>query len=356
MTIETLIGHYNELLKADRVAVSLYLRADRLQLQATLPPSPNSQKAHPHQQRIALKLSATPENLDIADRKARILGRAISEGSFDWNDWRSPSAPKSKSCGEWIEAYKQDFFDRRASTPASRSTWEDHFKFLKKLPPHKALTQKLLKETLLEIPPDTRSRQKASQILAKLAALAGISIDLTVYSGGYGLTSLVSRDLPSDEEILNWRNQIQSPEWQFVYGLLAAYGIRPHELLYLDFQDSPALRILGGKSKPRTTYPCPPLWAEEWGLNTAFLPSISGKDNTAIGQRVTHAFARIGIPFRPYDLRHCWAIRSISYFEPVIAAKMMGHTLITHNQRYHHWLDAAHLKAAFDRSKGQPRP
>lgn len=357
--IKDLIKHYNELLKADGCAARIYLRANgRLQLQATLPPSPNSEKLHPHQQRIALKLSATPDNLEIADRKARILSRAIAEGTFDWDDWRSPSAPKSKSCGEWIAIYKVDFFDRKAATPQSLSTWEDHYKFLKKLPVDKTLTQQLLKETLLAIPPDTRSRQKASRVLNKLAQLAGVQVDLSHYAGNYGLKDLDPRCLPNDAEITVWRDNISSPEWQLAYSLIAAYGIRPHELIYLEFANTPALTILDGKTGQRIAYPCPPQWAEDWELNgnLSLLPSLSGKDNSAIGQRISHAFSRMGIPFRPYDLRHCWAIRAIDYFEPAIAAKMLGHSLQTHNQRYHRWLNAGHLKEAFNKSRGLYEP
>jgi integrase len=356
MAIEDLTRHYNDLLRADGCAARIYLRGMRLQLQATLPPLPESQKQYPHQQRITLKLAAIPENLEIADRKARILSRAIAEGTFDWSDWRSAPKPKSRTCAEWIETYRSDFFDRRAATPQSLSTWEDHYKYLKKLPESQTLTQKLIKETLLAIAPDTRSRQKAARVLGRLSEVAGISIDLSSYAGNYGLKDLDPRSLPSDEEILEWRDKIPAPEWQLVYELIAAYGIRPHEIAYLQLE-APRLTVLDGKTGPRTVYPCPSWWAEVWDLNSlALLPALSGKDNNAIGQRVTHAFKRIGIPFRPYDLRHSWAVRSVPFYEPVIAAKMLGHSLSTHNLRYHRWLNEKHLKAAFDQSRGSKRP
>jgi integrase len=253
---------------------------------------------------------------------------------------------------EWVEIYKKDFFDQRADTPESRSTWSDHFKILKKLPEDKGLTPQVLKDVLLSTSPDSRNRQKATRILSKLAELAEIPVALSSYSGNYGLKSLDPRHLPSDEEILEWREKISSPEWQLVYSLLAAYGLRPHELAYLLLDTPPALNILDGKTGPRIAYPCPSTWVNDWALNSlALLPPLAGKDNSAIGNKVTKAFGRLEIPFKPYDLRHCWAIRSIQYFEPVIAAAIMGHSLQTHNQRYHRWLNAEHLKTAFERSK-----
>jgi integrase len=352
MTIRDLIKHYNELLKADGCAARIYLDGARLQLQATLPPALGSQKDFPHQQRIALRLAATAENLEIADRKARILGKAIAAETFDWADWVArPFSPVSKKCAEWIALYEEDFFDKRSRTPQTLTTFADHLKTLKKLPQDKILTAKMLKETLLSIPADTRSRQKAARVLKAIGELAGLPIDFSSYSGSYGLKSLEPREIPCDQLVEAWREQIDDPAWQAAYELLAAYGLRPHELAHLDLDKLPELTVTGGKSKARIVYPCPARWFGEWailGFSESLLPRISGKDNSSIGNRVTHAFKRLKIPFKPYDLRHAWAIRAIGIYDPPIAAAMMGHSLTTHNQRYHRWLNSATLRAAYE--------
>jgi integrase len=348
MVLSDMIRHYNELLKADGCAARIYLDGNRLQLQATLPPAPLSSKSAPYQQRIALKLAATLENVEIADRKARILDRAIATGTFEWSDWvQRPYAIALKTCKEWIEIYQADFFNKRARTPSALTTWADHQKSLKKLPPNEFLTAKILKGTLLEIPADTRTRQKTARIFAILADLAGIQVNLTQYSGNYGLNSLEERSIPSDDLIEKWRDNISDPAWQSAYELLACYGLRPHELAYLNFENLPELAITGGKSRPRITYPCPNQWFDSWGVSS-LLPRISGRNNSDIGNRVTHAFKRLSIPFNPYDLRHAWAIRSIQFYEPPIAAAMMGHSLATHNQRYHRWIEARIFRAAYE--------
>ncbi|HAA32739.1 MAG TPA: integrase, partial [Cyanobacteria bacterium UBA8553] len=54
--------------------------------------------------------------------------------------------------------------------------------------------------------------------------------------------------------------------------------------------------------------------------------------------------------FRPYDLRHCWAIRSIHYgLDIPLAAQQMGHSATIHSQTYHAWLSYQHHQQAFER-------
>ncbi|BAY52786.1 integrase family protein [Thermostichus vulcanus NIES-2134] len=54
---------------------------------------------------------------------------------------------------------------------------------------------------------------------------------------------------------------------------------------------------------------------------------------------VKQQFRRYGLPFRPDDLRHAWAGRTIHYGLPdTVAARMMGHGVAIHTQSYHRWL------------------
>ena len=51
--------------------------------------------------------------------------------------------------------------------------------------------------------------------------------------------------------------------------------------------------------------------------------------------------------FQLYDLRHAWAIRSISKLPSTsIAAKCMGHDIAVHHRTYHRWIDQADIAAA----------
>ncbi len=78
-------------------------------------------------------------------------------------------------------------------------------------------------------------------------------------------------------------------------------------------------------------------------LRSPQLPRINTDLSTTtlqrIGQRVNQQFRRYGIPFRPYDLRHAWAVRTIHYGLPdTVAARMMGHSVAIHTRTYHRWL------------------
>ena len=47
-----------------------------------------------------------------------------------------------------------------------------------------------------------------------------------------------------------------------------------------------------------------------------------------------------------YDLRHAWAIRSISKLPSTsMAAKCMGHDIAVHHRTYHRWIDQADIAA-----------
>jgi integrase len=54
------------------------------------------------------------------------------------------------------------------------------------------------------------------------------------------------------------------------------------------------------------------------------------------------AFRRAGAEFRPYDLRHAWAVRAIHnpQISPSLAAKSMGHSLAVHSNQYQRYFDA----------------
>jgi hypothetical protein len=57
----------------------------------------------------------------------------------------------------------------------------------------------------------------------------------------------------------------------------------------------------------------------------------------------------------PYDLRPCWAIRSIHYgLEIFLAAHQMEHSAIIHSQTYHAWLAFQDHQQAFERMLAKP--
>lgn len=141
---------------------------------------------------------------------------------------------------------------------------------------------------------------------------------------------------------------------------MACYGLRNHELFYIDLEklkESPVLSIIdhdngdSAKTGERRVWACYPEWWDKWHLwDVKLLPQVTGKTNAALGNHVTNAFVRYGF-YKPYNLRHAWAVRTIEFDIPVeLAAQQMGHSLKVHSETYHHWISDDVHQRAFDRA------
>jgi hypothetical protein len=83
------------------------------------------------------------------------------------------------------------------------------------------------------------------------------------------------RDLPSDALILEVIDALPS-DWQWVAGICATYGARPHEaLLMAEVQGNGLVVIRGGKTGARQGLPLPKEWFARWELQTKRLPRIN---------------------------------------------------------------------------------
>lgn len=341
------LASVNARLCRDKCRAKIVIRNDRLYLQATLPPSPGSQKKYPHQQQIALKLPATTQRyFSIAEARARKLSWELYESRFDWSNWREPpKKSRIKMVDEWIKEFEKDFW--RKHPESSEVLWKkDYWSILKHL--EGELNERSLMKVVERYKPDTKSRKRACMVLGTLARFAKMDVDLSPYAGRYGIKRQPPRNIPSDDLIISTRNAIEDDSWRWLYGMVAAYGLRPHEAMLCEFADFPKLEINKGKTGARIAYPIPKEWAIEWELNRVCRPDVSGKTNSALGGRITQAFRRMKIPFRAYDLRHAWAIRSIGRVPDAIAAQWQGHSLAEHNRTYHHWITAPVHRQAFE--------
>ncbi|ANV84605.1 hypothetical protein AWQ21_09545 [Picosynechococcus sp. PCC 7003] len=329
----------NRDLDALRIGVSVEIRGKRVYLRATLPPKPGMGRTAPHRQRIALGVYANEEGLQRAKAEAIKLGGLIACGEFDWAAYGKNDI---QICSEWIAAFEQDYFAKRADTPQARTTYRSSYQqIFNKLPQRRKLTRTAILDVVKGLKPDSRQRLRACLALGKLAEFAGIAVDLDGYRGRYCHKFLTPRTLPSDKAIANGFRKIPNPSWRWAYGLMAAYGLRPHEVFFADLSDPPLLYLREGKTGPRHVSPLYPEWVELWGLLEGTAPPWSGsKDYSALGARVTRQFSRYSVAFTPYVLRHCYARRSKQFgIKPIDAAKLMGHSLDVHFKTYHHWYE-----------------
>ena len=171
---------------------------------------------------------------------------------------------------------------------------------------------------------------------------------------GYGLNKASFRKLPSDELIETLWEGIPNKSWKFVFGLMATYGLRNHEVFFCDLSSlsksgDKIIRVLPTtKTGEHQVWPFHPKWVEmfelnELGDNPKLLPNVNRDLRIttlqSIGKKITDQFKRYSLKIKPYDLRHAWAVRTIFYDLPdTVAARMMGHSVSLHTQTYHHWI------------------
>jgi integrase len=342
MEISGRVSQANGRLKAANTGVTIEIKGNRFVLRATLPPKPDSKYQRPYQQRIFLSHHANPAGLKLAEQEARKVGALLDCKEFDWQPYVKNDVQQPLMVADWVVKFERDYFTRRERTPESETTWRyDYQKVFCKLPPGEPLTAELLKAAIESTKPDSRTRKRFVDVLTRLAQFAEIENDFYKLRGKYSPKQVQPRDLPSDEVITEQRDRIPNPLWRRAYGLIATYGIRPHEVFKSSFERFPVLTVLEGtKTGHRLVYPYYPEWSGEWDL-VGELPKVSGKNNTEIGNRVTHAFSRYEMPFVPYDLRHCWAVRTIRFGLPdTLAARQMGHSVAVHTEIYHAWITA----------------
>lgn len=338
MDFQARLAQANTRLKTAKVGVTIEVSGKRLCLRGTFPPKAST-KQYPHQQRLYLGIHANPAGLKLAEQEAKRVGLLLDAEEFDWELYGQGQT--CQTVGDWVARFEEDYFTRRQRTPKTETTWrDDYLKALGKLPPDAVLTVALLRETIEATKPDTRTRKRFCDVLGRLAKFAGLEADFRPLRGHYSITTTEVREVPSDKLIAEWFERIPNPAWQWAYGMMAAYGLRNHELFYLDTSQMPVLLVLdGSKTDFHRVWPLYPEWVKQWGLVATNLPPCNGPNNSALGSRVTHAFKRYEVPFNPYDLRHAWAVRSLEFGMPVeLAAQQMGHSVEVHCRTYHRWI------------------
>ena len=377
--IDAEVQRHNDLLAASGVSLRLERRGQRLGLRGPLP-CRRGGGSFPVQ-RISLGLAATETGLAQARRELRRLQQQLQQQRFSWGDWAKATAkPQPKPVvtapsEAVLQQFQARFFSdpRRRRNPAgSRSTWlAAYLPYLRRLLTTGAdrpqgLDAELFLEVLDSYPAGSRSRQQGGTALAALAGELGIALpaDWAERAGGYGLHQAQFRHLPSDREVAELVERIPNPAWRLVYGLMATYGLRNHEVFFTDLSalasgGDRVLRVLPtSKTGEHQVWPFQPEWVEHFELpklaeSISALPAVRTdlRHTTLqqVGRRVAEQFRRYGLPITPYDLRHAWAVRTIHIGLPdTVAARMMGHSVAIHTRTYHHWITRRDQQQAVD--------
>jgi integrase len=351
-----MLSEINARLKAAKSGVAIRQRGDRLYALATYPPKDGESK--PKQRDLPLGFRANPAGLKQAEKLAFKISSQLALKEFNWADWQGcrESKPQSErevlTIGEWLERLETNYFERRRRSPKSETTWyDDYLKPLKRLPQDAPISPEILRQLVVSTEPDSRTRQRYCMAVNTFARFTKVDFDATPLRGNYSPKSLTPRVLSTDAEIIELRDSITNLRWQYAFGLLGTYGLRPHELCYIDLERLKNDEFLvlteidednGGKTGGRRVPPLRREWYQHWRLtDTHLMPIINGPNNKAKGRRVGVELKKYGATHL-YNLRHAWAVRaSVAGFTAETAARWMGHSVTVHERTYHAWLSEA---------------
>jgi integrase len=171
------------------------------------------------------------------------------------------------------------------------------------------------------------------------------------------------RNIPSDAEIQAAAKLIPNSSWFWAYGMMATFGLRNHELFFINHElliSDGICEVTEGKTTGGKVWPLYPEWLDYFDLRSIRVPAITSPNHKGYGHAVGKAFRRYGVPFSPYCLRHAWARRAIEMgLDSRLASKQMRHSHSVHVKIYNAWLDDSIHQRAFERildDKNRPKP
>ena len=385
----------NQRLKSAKTKVTIRESNGSLQLRATLPIKPGDKDTRGtgrKQYNISLNIPANLDGLKTAEEEAYELGKLIARKTFAWNDkYLGKEANKKdldldfKTIGELLERFEEEYFKTHKRTTKSEHTFFYYFSRTKRFTNPKDLaTPENLIGSIAKINREW-ARYNAVRAISAFCTTFKIEIDLSNYAKK---PESNSRNIPSDAEIsagfLKFADYLQTRGkqvnqnvqdswqlWRWTYGMLAVFGLRPRELFInpdIDWWLSKENADLTWKvdkdckTGEREALPLHKQWIADFDLrNPRYLDMleivINKKDKsnhaeiTGLTQRVSWWFRKIGLDFKPYDLRHAWAIRAHILGIPIkAAADNLGHSVQVHTQTYQRWFSLDMRKLAINQA------
>ena len=363
------INSINEKFSTKSSKLRIEKRGGKLNIRGRLP-SKNDGKISKIQ-RISLGLNADLLGLKDAEKKLQLIILQLELNQFDWKNWTQITKIKiinNKNHDDFLnktEEFEKVFFKEIKSeflNSTRKTTWKSSYKpYIKRMiniykNNEELDLNKIFINTLKSYEKGSRSRKQCGTSLNVFASFIKHQLpsDWNLMSRGYGLKKASFRDLPNDNFIEELWSEIPNKSWQYVFALMATYGLRNHEVFFSDLSSlkkggDNIIRVLHTtKTGEHQVWPFHPKWVDIFGLHHlgedySLLPNINVdlKKTTLqnIGKRITDQFRRYELKIKPYDLRHAYAVRTIFYDLPdTVAARMMGHSVNLHTQTYHHWI------------------
>ena len=347
-----------------------------------------------------------------AEAIARSVTNRLVAGKFDW-DWFNDLIGKDTSektqvltCKEMVEVYKKHYFKQRQSNKAVEESWYKRCKSIEEVllsNENKCLSSSLVRQIV---------ESKNNNSNARTKVINGL-VEFLKYFNNTDFKEVIKqykennnpkpkkRSVPSDKRIIEvYKNgfipspyvkkyRYRYPQWQFLYGLLATYGLRIHEAwnianwdkpvtlkdddwLTVDVDDKNSVELQRSgsdlivpaildpnntnyilcikhdtKTGYRAAFPLSPEghnWVEEFNLlqplNLPDIPEpLKTTSKSSSGFPVTtatcHWFTQRKYGFTPHDLRHAWNHRGHQLgFNPKALADSLGHSITMNSTGY----------------------
>lgn len=361
---ERLIAIANKRLGKAGLRLELGGKKLNISVRGMFPPRPEDKRKTWYQTRLSLKMRAVDrEAIQQAEVTAREIALALNKGVFSWQHFSDAPEAEGQTLAAMVAEYERLWWRGKSrSDPAKKDTWRNYQACLRKLPAEINSLDELLDWIASD---NTQSMRRYYCAIAKsLAEMMNFPTkEISKFSGvAPTLKAVNPRLLPTDEAIAAMRESIRDPGWQYIFGLMATYGLRNHEVWWLDLSDFPIVRVREGtKTGSRPVYPYYPEWAEKWQLDQVVYPrkiTVSPEmGNGKLGLKVTRWFRR-KLKVDPYDYRHCYARRLLQFGLPVdVGSKLMGHSINVHQKIYRAWIgEKVYLDAASVAGTREGRP
>ena len=234
--------------------------------------------------------------------------------------------------------------------------------------------------------PGSRARQLRVQYTAQLLrfAVAELGVpdrwlppaDLKPFVGKASQGAVKGSATPiKDDQLLEIIESIPDPRWCDAVKLMACYGLRPVELLYLSpngkqLHVSYSKRTSKGLTKPGDVYGLDPVGMS--GMSIALIEKMEsgelqlpplGSSDSDVAQSVRQylnrrqswlnlkeSIAAQGGSLSAYSFRHGYSLRAHQAYglTPRITAQLMRHSLQTHVRHYGHWTDSVTIDQAIE--------
>ena len=338
MSLNHWIDKANGRLKGSRVKLFANKNSNWIAVQGTFPPQPWEQDQRRRQRRISLGFQAhTEADVKKAEYVAKQIDLDLNNNTFSWEKFgKTDPEQKPTTIAQWLRVYKE-----QKSKAVSNTTWAGYERIMRSLPGDKELSVVTLISWILNNNPSgNTNRHKYLTIALGLCELAGLDPgDLVKLRKEIPTKPINPRNLPTYKQVEQTFSRVPD-SWKWVYGMIAVYGLRPHEIFRLDTSDFPDIRVLeNSKTGTRIVTPIRPKWIEIFALvpkiqipeNLEYSLEI---ENTKLGRKIGDGFRRYNLG-DPYNLRHLFAQQCVEIgLTSDVAAKLMGHSREIHERTY----------------------